>query len=127
MRIFYIIYAVLIIGVLSLSHGDSLAMNAMLWAMIALWCAALVAVSLKLQWAHAVALAAFAPLISVLLFQTGRRVVFIVQNGGMDRASGEGSPVAFLLGWMGEASLLLPGIFLCLWLARGKRHAIRRN
>jgi hypothetical protein len=43
-----------------------------------------------------------------LLIQTVRRVVFVVQNGGMDRADGYGSPLAFLMGAVFEQFFFLP-------------------
>jgi len=46
-----------------------------------------------------------------LLLQTVRRAVFIVKNGGMERADGYGSPLAFLIGIIGEQLFFLP---LCL-------------
>lgn len=44
----------------------------------------------------------------VLLIQIIRRIVFVMQNGGMERADGYGSPVAFLLGVITEMLFFLP-------------------
>jgi len=46
-----------------------------------------------------------------LLWQTGQRVVFIIENGGMERADGYGSPLAFLIGLVGEQLFFLPLCF----------------
>jgi hypothetical protein len=57
----------------------------------------------------------------VLLYRTSRCVAFIVEHGGMDCATYDGSPLAFLLDWMMELFQLIPGLFLCVWLARSKQ------
>ena len=47
------------------------------------------------------------------IFQTIRRIGFVLREGGMERADGNGSPVAFLLGVVGEGLILgLPAILL---------------
>ena len=43
-----------------------------------------------------------------LLAQTIRRILFVIENGGMDRADGYGSPMAFLLGLVGEQFFFIP-------------------
>ena len=43
-----------------------------------------------------------------LVAQTIRRIVFIIVNGGMERADGYGSPMAFLLGVIFEMFYFLP-------------------
>jgi hypothetical protein len=43
-----------------------------------------------------------------LLAQTIRRTLFVMENGGMERADGQGSPVAFLLGVVGEQIFFIP-------------------
>ncbi len=43
-----------------------------------------------------------------LLLQTGRRVWFVIENGGMERDDGAGSPLAFLVGIVGEQIFFLP-------------------
>lgn len=43
-----------------------------------------------------------------LLARTVQRVQFVVENGGMERADGYGSPLAFLVGLMGEQLFFLP-------------------
>ena len=42
------------------------------------------------------------------LIQTVRRVLFVIENGGMERADGYGSPLAFLLGVLLEQFFFLP-------------------
>jgi hypothetical protein len=47
------------------------------------------------------------------IFQTIRRIGFVLREGGMERADGYGSPLAFLLGVVGEGLILgLPAILL---------------
>ena len=49
------------------------------------------------------------------IFQTIRRIGFVLREGGMERADGYGSPLAFLLGVVGEGLILgLPAILLLL-------------
>ena len=43
-----------------------------------------------------------------LLWQTTRRILFIFENGGLDSSDGYGSPLAFLVGMLGEQLLFLP-------------------
>ena len=126
MRIAYAVYAAIVIGFLWLSHGDNASLgNVALWTTLVLWIAGLISVSLKVRWSHWVALAAFAPVIGVLLVQFGRRIAFIAEHAGMDCDTCNASPVAFLLGWIAEVALLIPGIFLCVWLLRGNRQVTR--
>jgi hypothetical protein len=120
MRIAYAAYAAIIIGFLWLSHGDSLVGNVALWVTLALWCMGLVAVFFNVWWSRWVALAAFAPVMGVLLFQFGSRVAFIAEHGGLDCDTCNASPMAFLLGWSAQVVLLIPGIFLCVWLLRNQ-------
>jgi hypothetical protein len=67
-------------------------------------------------------LVAFAAVSLVLVAQSTRRIAFIIEHGGMDCATCDGSPVAFLIGWGVELFVL--GIALLLsWLAwRHLRH-----
>jgi len=48
----------------------------------------------------------------LLLWQTGRRFVFVIEQGGMEKADGQGSPVAFLIGMTGEQVFFLPLCFV---------------
>jgi hypothetical protein len=50
-----------------------------------------------------------------LLWQTIQRIVFIIENGGMERADGYGSPLAFLIGVIGEQMFFLPLCFAMLF------------
>jgi hypothetical protein len=64
------------------------------------------------------------------LAQTAERVAFIIREGGMERADGYGSPMAFLIGWTLEVSLLLVpltliAVRLALALRRGDADAAR--
>ncbi len=59
----------------------------------------------------------FVTAISAILFgavygiQLFRRILFMIQEGGMERRNGDGSPLAFLLGMVGEIFLLaLPAL-----------------
>lgn len=121
LRVFYAIYAVVVIGLFWVSSGDTFAIELVLKAMVALWCVGLIAVLLTWRWFRGVALAALAPLISALSIQSGRRIAFIFEHGGMDCGTCYGSPLAFLLGWIIEIALLIPGVFLWIWLLRGRR------
>jgi hypothetical protein len=121
MRIFYVIYAAAVVFFLWNSQGDTVAKDFGLKATLVLWCIGLLTVPFKVRGSQWVALAAFAPLIGLLLFQSGSRVAFILEHGGMDCATCNASPMAFLLGWIMECILLVPAIFLCIWLVRGVR------
>lgn len=43
-----------------------------------------------------------------LLYQTIKRINFVLENGGMERADGQGSPLAFLLGLATEQFFFIP-------------------
>lgn len=43
-----------------------------------------------------------------LLYQTIRRIKFVLANGGMERSDGQGSPLAFLFGLVMEQALFIP-------------------
>jgi hypothetical protein len=43
-----------------------------------------------------------------LLARTAQRVLFVLENGGMERSDGYGSPLAFLIGLVGEQAFFLP-------------------
>ncbi len=43
-----------------------------------------------------------------LLNQTIHRVIFIIENSGMEKSNGSGSPLAFLIGMIGEQLFFLP-------------------
>ena len=50
---------------------------------------------------------------SLWIFQSIRRIEFVIKEGGMERADGYGSPLAFLIGVVGEALIFgLPAAFL---------------
>jgi hypothetical protein len=67
-------------------------------------------------------LVVFAALSFVLVAQSIRRIAFIIEHGGMDCATCDGSPVAFLIGWGVELSVLVMALLLT-WLAwRRLRH-----
>ena len=47
------------------------------------------------------------------------RIAFIIRNGGMERADGYGSPLAFLLGWAATTIVLfIPGLIFSIWNGR---------
>jgi len=46
-----------------------------------------------------------------LLWRTGSRIMFIIENGGMELRDGSGSPLAFLLGFVGELIFFIPLCF----------------
>jgi hypothetical protein len=98
MRTFFIIYATIVIGFLSFQQVDSLLSQLMLWGYVALWVAGLIMVAPKLRLSSWGGLAALVPLIAILLVQTGFRTAFIVEHGGTDCGTCDGSPMAFLLG-----------------------------
>jgi hypothetical protein len=50
-----------------------------------------------------------------LLWRTGSRVLFVLENGGMESADGYGSPLAFLIGLVGEQLFFLPLCFSILF------------
>jgi len=53
----------------------------------------------------------FIPIIAlwiILLLQEARRIIYIVENGGMDSATQSGSPMAFLIGMFFELMFFIP-------------------
>lgn len=46
-----------------------------------------------------------------LLWRSVSRILFVLENGGMERADGYGSPLAFLIGLVGEQLFFLPLCF----------------
>ena len=50
-----------------------------------------------------------------ILLRTVSRIIFIIENGGMERADGYGSPLAFLIGVIGEQLFFLPLCFSMLF------------
>ena len=44
----------------------------------------------------------------LLLYQTIKRINFVLENGGMERPEGQGSPLAFLLGLATEQFFFVP-------------------
>jgi len=53
--------------------------------------------------------------------KTIRRIVFIIENGGMERADGYGSPVAFLIHAIFEQYIFIPATFFIIWLFTQRR------
>ena len=127
MRVFYVIYAALMILLLWGSYGDTVAKDLALKAVLALWCVALLTMLLNVRNSEWVALSAFVPLMGVLLFQVVGRVIFIVEHGGMDCPKCNGSPMAFLMGWIMEAILLVTGTLLCIWLVRRLKSSVLKS
>ena len=122
MKLLYGIYGLSMIGLLAISRGETPIANVILWALIALWTTALASLFFGARWFRGLALAALIPVLAVLVFQFGRRIAFIIINGGMEEASsGFGSPVAFLIGWTAESVALIPGLALFIWLWRSGR------
>ncbi|WP_028877009.1 hypothetical protein [Teredinibacter turnerae] len=58
-----------------------------------------------------------------LVYRLFQRAIFVFENGGMERADGYGSPLAFIIGLSFELALLILLLFLFLvgfwYLARG--------
>ncbi len=50
----------------------------------------------------------------LLLGRTIMRIHFVIENGGMERADGDGSPLAFLIGLLGEQLFFVPACFVLL-------------
>jgi len=50
-----------------------------------------------------------------LLYRTVTRILFIFENGGMERADGYGSPMAFLLGLIFEQIFFIPLTLLVIY------------
>jgi hypothetical protein len=42
------------------------------------------------------------------------QIHFVIENGGMERADGDGSPLAFLIGLLGEQLVFVPACFVLL-------------
>ena len=60
------------------------------------------------RFAFAVSFSFVAILWFPLLYQTIKRINFVLENGGMERADGQGSPLAFLLGLATEQFFFIP-------------------
>jgi hypothetical protein len=65
----------------------------------------------------------------VLLFQTGNRILFVIENGGFERVDGHGSPLAFLLGLFTEQLFFIPLCFVVIsgWLYRYNVYITKNN
>lgn len=65
----------------------------------------------------AVALVLLSPLASLLLVQLVRRLGFIIRHGGMDCATCDGSPMAFLVAMVFEMGMMaaVGGSMFMLW------------
>ncbi len=60
----------------------------------------------------------------LLLLQTIIRIEFVIENGGMERSDGYGSPLAFLIGLIGEQVFFVP---LCFVAAVGWLNLLKRR
>jgi hypothetical protein len=58
----------------------------------------------------------------VLVAQSIRRITFVIEHGGIDCATCDGSPVAFLIGWGVELLVLLVALLLTWFAWRRLRH-----
>ncbi len=81
----------------------------------------------KKQSAFWVSLALSTILWLMLAVRTAHRINFILENDGMERADGYGSPMAFLIGIVGEQLFFIPLCFVVVtgWLSvvsRGKTY-----
>lgn len=71
----------------------------------------------------AAGLMALLPLAILLIGQFARRLLFVIRHGGMDCATCQGSPLAFVIGWGIESlALLLVG-----WLIHRLRRSLRTD
>ena len=59
----------------------------------------------------------------ILLLQTTNRIFFIMENNGMERADGQGSPLAFLMGMIIELLFFIP---LCFVVSFGWHYCFRK-
>ena len=76
------------------------------------------------RFAFAVSFSFVAILWLPLLYQTIKRINFVLENGGMERADGQGSPLAFLLGLATEQFFFIP---LSALMIVGLMHWLRPN
>jgi ATP/ADP translocase len=127
MRIFYAIYAVGAIGFLYLylQQVGSLPGRLALWGHITLCVAALIAVAMRMRRWPWVGLAAVVPLVGILLVDSVLYIAFIIEHRGLDCGTCDGSPMALILNWAFELIFLIPGLVLCLWMARTIRRTWR--
>jgi hypothetical protein len=121
MRIFYTIYAAIVVGLMGLNVGDSVMINLVQCGWMALWAAGAILMNLRARRFRWVALVPLVPLIGLLLVQSGRSVAFILEHRGLDCATCNASPIAFVLHWGIEIILLVPGALLCILLVRRLR------
>jgi len=59
----------------------------------------------------------------LLLIQEIKRILFIIENGGMELKNGQGSPLAFLLGVIGELIFFIP---LTIAIIAGIKYLLRK-
>ena len=121
MRIVYFAYATIVIAVLALMGSPEQWKELAFRVIMVLWVGAFATMLLRWRRAEWLALVAFAPILAVLLMQTASRVGFVVEHRGMDCATCNSSPLAFLLGWSLELAFLVPAVVLCVWLWRTVR------
>ena len=71
-------------------------------------------------WSRLCACVSLLPVLALLGFHTVGRVIFVFNNRGFERADGQGSPLAFLIGFAMEQLVFLPTIafFIWLWIRR---------
>jgi len=120
-RITYALYAAALCALLATIRSPSLIVTVTAGAVLAVWAVSLIALFFRQHWAYWGCLAAFVPIAGVLVFQSIRRVAFILEHGGMDCATCDASPLALLLGWATELVVLLPGLAFSWWLWRSVR------
>jgi len=60
----------------------------------------------------------------LLLIQETKRILFIIENGGMELKNGQGSPLAFLLGVIGELIFFIP---LTIAIITGIKYLLTKN
>lgn len=122
MRIFFAIYAVAVICLLSLQQADSMLGRVAWRGYIALWIAAAIMVTMRMRWwGPWVGLAATVPLVGVVLWHSILYVAFVMEHRGLDCGRCNGSPAALVLILGTELVFLIPGLVLSLWLVRTLR------
>ena len=104
MRILHFIFAVAVSVLALFVTKTSQAVFVAAIFLGSVWCFAAFGLFRRANWAYFVSRGILGILFLFFSYQIIRRIIFVVQNGGMERADGYGSPLAFLLGLFFETA-----------------------
>jgi hypothetical protein len=92
-----------------------------------IWLVSTAGLFLRKKWGWFLALSAVVVIWILMLIQTIRRITFVIVNQSMEGPHGEGSPMAFILGFLSEQILFFIPMTTLLILAFIARHKIREE